>query len=81
MITAGCGKVGVDIANKLSDHGLNVTVIDKNMVTFSKLNWNMRMIQVMVDATDVNVLQECGIEHTSMMNHFHMSTAPGHRRI
>ncbi len=37
-IVIGCGRLGVTLANTLSDKGGNVTIIDKNNDAFRKLS-------------------------------------------
>ena len=40
VIVVGCGRVGSQLANMLSDNGNNVCVIDKNVNAFANLGRN-----------------------------------------
>ena len=40
VIVVGCGRVGSQLANMLSDNGSNVCVIDRNVDSFANLGRN-----------------------------------------
>lgn len=62
-IVAGCGNFGSIAASKLSDQGKDVVIIDICSDAFNKLNGNYEVEQVEADATDIDILKQCGIEH------------------
>lgn len=57
-IIVGCGRLGANLANTLSDGGGSVVVIDKNKEAFRKLSPSFGGIVVAGDATDIHVLEE-----------------------
>lgn len=61
VIIAGCGNVGAGIALKLSEQGKNVVIIDIYIDAFEKLKGNYRIEQIEADATDIDILKQCGI--------------------
>lgn len=60
-IIIGCGRLGANIANSLSDEDGNVLVIDKNKEAFRKLSPSFGGLTITGDATDLDVLQEAQI--------------------
>jgi len=58
IIIIGCGRLGANLANTLSDNGGNVLIIDKNKESFRKLSPSFGGISLTGDATDLDVLQE-----------------------
>ena len=61
-IIIGCGRLGANIANTLSNKGSDVLIIDSNKEAFSKLLSSFGGITLTGDATDIAVLQESQIE-------------------
>ena len=64
-IIVGCGRLGAVLANKLSDGGENVLIIDKYKDSFRKLSISFGGITLSGDATEISVLQEADIEKAS----------------
>lgn len=62
IIIAGCGRLGANLANTLSDEGESVLIIDKDPKSFCKLSSSFGGITLEGDATDVNVLKEADIK-------------------
>lgn len=56
IIVCGCGRLGASIAGKLSERGMNVTIIDKSADSFRKLPQTFSGYNVVADATNVDVL-------------------------
>jgi len=66
-IIIGCGRLGANLANTLSDEGGNVLIIDKNKDAFRKLSPSFGGLSVNGDATDLDVLQEAQISKASVV--------------
>ena len=60
-IIAGCGRLGADLANTLSDDGGNVTIIDVDSDAFRKLSPSFGGIAMTGDARDISVLTDADI--------------------
>lgn len=57
-IVVGCGRLGANLSNSLSDKGGNVLIIDKNKDAFRKLSPSFGGIFITGDAMDLDILQE-----------------------
>lgn len=66
-LVVGCGEFGIAVADRLSDAGLSVTVIDRNPEAFSGLSASFGGETTLGDGADVSVLEECGISQTSLV--------------
>jgi trk system potassium uptake protein TrkA len=64
-IIAGCGRLGANLANRISEEGGGVVIIDLTADAFRKLSPSYSGIQLVGDATYLNVLQEAGIERAT----------------
>ena len=64
-IIVGCGRLGANIANELSERGGNVLVIDCNKDAFRKLSSSFSGITLVGNATHINVLHEAEIERAT----------------
>lgn len=62
IVIAGCGRLGANLANTLSDGGKNVIIIDKNPDAFRKLSPSFGGIVMTGDATEILVLNNAEIE-------------------
>ena len=67
VIVVGCGRVGSQLANMLSDNGSNVCVIDRNPDAFANLgrNFNGSMLQGI--GFDEETLVKAGIEECDVV--------------
>jgi len=61
-VIVGCGRLGANLANTLSDNGGSIIVIDKNPDAFRKLSPSYGGIVMTGDATEMNVLNNAEIE-------------------
>lgn len=66
-IVIGCGRLGANLANTLSDEGGNVLIIDKNKDAFRKLSPSFGGLSIAGDATDLDVLQDAQIHKASVV--------------
>lgn len=60
-IIAGCGKLGVEIANYLSEQGYQVLLLDIRADAFLKIATKENVNCLLGDASDVNILESCKI--------------------
>jgi len=62
VVIVGCGRVGAGLANLLSDDGHEVSVIDKEVNSFSRLGRKTKARAVLGVGIDLDLLREAGIE-------------------
>jgi len=62
IVIVGCGRLGSDLANRLSNVGHSVVVIDRNETTFEDLSPGFSGFRVMGDATQVSILKEAKLK-------------------
>jgi len=62
IIIIGCGRLGANLANTLSDDEKSIVIIDKNKDSFRKLSSSFGGIILTGDATEISVLSEAEIE-------------------
>ncbi len=67
VIVVGCGRVGSQLANMLSDNGSNVCVIDKDAQAFAKLGRNFNGTTIQGIGFDEDVLIRAGIEECDVL--------------
>ncbi|NNJ29304.1 potassium channel family protein [Lacrimispora defluvii] len=60
-IIIGCGRLGANLANTLSDNEEDVLIIDKNKEAFRKLSPAFGGLTLNGDATDLDILLEAQI--------------------
>jgi trk system potassium uptake protein TrkA len=61
-VIIGCGRLGANIANTLSDEESNVLIIDKDKSSFRKLSPSYGGLMITGDGTDFDVLSDAQIE-------------------
>lgn len=61
-IIVGCGRLGANLANALSNEGENVLIMDENKDSFRRLAPNFGGLAVVGDGTDLDKLREAQIE-------------------
>ncbi|MEA4992664.1 MAG: TrkA family potassium uptake protein [Oscillibacter sp.] len=66
-IVIGCGRLGANLANTLSDEGGDVLIIDKSKDAFRKLSPSFGGLSITGDALDLDVLQEAQISKASVV--------------
>jgi len=64
-IIIGCGRLGANLANTLSDKGRSVLIVDNDKGAFRKLSSSFGGIVVSGDATEIKVLKEAQIENAA----------------
>jgi len=62
IIIIGCGRLGANLANTMSDDEKSIVIIDKNKDSFRKLSSSFGGIILTGDATEISVLSEAEIE-------------------
>lgn len=63
----GCGRLGANLANTLSDEGGNVLIVDKDKNAFRKLSPSFGGLAVTGDGTDFDVLQEAQMHQANVV--------------
>lgn len=63
-LVVGCGEFGLAVANRLSDAGYAVIVVDKDAAAFNGLSAGFGGETVVADGADAAVLADCDIEQT-----------------
>ena len=67
VIVVGCGRVGSQLANMLSDNGSNVCVIDRNVDAFANLGRNFNGSTIQGVGFDEETLEKAGIEDCTVL--------------
>ena len=67
VIVVGCGRVGSQLANMLSDNGNNVCCIDRNADAFANLGRNFNGSTVQGVGFDEDVLIHAGVEECDVL--------------
>ena len=67
VIVVGCGRVGSQLANMLSDNGSNVCVIDRNVDAFANLGRNFNGSTIQGVGFDEDVLIRAGVEECDVL--------------
>ena len=66
-IIIGCGRLGANLANTLSEEDGNVLIIDKEKDALRKLSPSFGGLTITGDATDFDVLHEAQFEKASVV--------------
>lgn len=67
VIVVGCGRVGSQLANMLSDNGKNVCVIDRNPDAFANLGRNFNGATIQGIGYDEETLVKAGVEEADVV--------------
>ena len=67
VIVVGCGRVGSQLANMLSDNGANVCVIDRKADAFGNLGRNFNGSTVQGVGFDEEVLAKAGVDECDVL--------------
>ena len=67
VIVIGCGRVGSQLANMLSDNGSNVCVIDRSADAFANLGRNFNGSTIQGVGFDEDVLVRAGVEECDVL--------------
>lgn len=67
VIVVGCGRVGSQLANMLSDNGSNVCVIDKNVDAFANLGRNFNGSTLQGVGFDEDTLTKAGVDECDVV--------------
>lgn len=65
VIIVGCGRLGANLADTLSNMGKDVLVIDENRENFKRLSSNFGGLVLEGNGTDINKLKEAKIQNAS----------------
>lgn len=64
-IIIGCGRLGANLANTLSNEGENALIMDENKESFRRLASNFGGLSVVGNGTDFDMLKEARIQDAS----------------
>lgn len=64
-VIIGCGRLGANLANTLSNEGENVLIMDENKNSFRRLASNFGGLSVVGNGTDFDMLREAQIQQAS----------------
>lgn len=64
-IIIGCGRLGANLANTLSNEGADVLIMDENPDAFRRLAPNFGGLSLVASATDLDKLREAKMESAS----------------
>lgn len=67
MVIIGCGRLGANLANTLSDDGGNVLIIDKNKESFRKLSPTYGGLSAVGDGMDFETLKDAELEKADFL--------------
>ena len=65
IIIIGCGRLGANLANTLSDNDGNVLIMDSSKDSFRRLSASFGGLSIVGNGTDLNDLQDARIEKAS----------------
>lgn len=66
-VIVGCGRLGANIANTLSNDGENVLIIDENRDSFRLLSSNFGGLTLTGNGTDLDVLKEAELDKANVV--------------
>lgn len=66
-VIVGCGRLGANLANELSNDGENVLIIDENRDAFRRLSSNFGGLSVVGNGTDFDVLKEAKMDRADVV--------------
>ncbi|MEA3494190.1 MAG: TrkA family potassium uptake protein [Candidatus Margulisiibacteriota bacterium] len=67
IIIVGCGRVGSELAQILSQEGHNVVIIDKNSKSFKRLGPDFNGISITGIGFDPDILKRAGVERADAL--------------
>lgn len=67
IIVGGCGRVGAELAERLSDEGHDVVVVDTSPEAFSKIGTTFNGESLLGDITDREVLSRAGVTRADVL--------------
>lgn len=67
IIIVGCGKVGMTLAENLSNEGHNLVMIDKNSTKIDEVVTNFDVMGIVGNGSSLNILQEAGVEKSDLL--------------
>lgn len=67
VIIAGCGRLGASLASMLSEHHVNVVIIDRDSNSFRKLSKNFSGFTIEADVTESDTLVSAKVDKADIV--------------
>ncbi|MBP3413669.1 MAG: TrkA family potassium uptake protein [Clostridia bacterium] len=67
VILVGCGRLGAGLAERLSDEGCHVIIVDTDKTAFRRLPDNYSGFEITGDGTDMEILKSAEIEEVDKL--------------
>ena len=67
IIIVGCGKVGMTLAENLSNEGHNLVMIDTNSTKIDAVTTNFDVMGIVGNGSSLNILQEARVEKADLL--------------
>lgn len=67
IVIIGCGKVGLTLAQKLSEEGHDLVLVDSSLPRLQAIPDELDAIRLHGNGSSINTLTEAGIEHTDVL--------------
>lgn len=64
-IIIGCGRLGANLANALSNEGKDVLIMDENKESFRRLAQNYGGLSILSNGTNLDTLKEANMQNAS----------------
>lgn len=66
-VVIGCGSLGANIANNLSNEGKNIVIIDENNDSFLRLSSNFGGLTILGNGADFDVLKDAKLDKADVL--------------
>ncbi len=67
IIIIGCGKVGISLAEQLSDENHNITLIDSSVETLQNVSDDLDAMRIHGNGASISTLMEAGLEEAEIL--------------
>lgn len=67
IIIIGCGKVGLSLAEQLSDENHDITLVDSSADKLQNLSDDLDVMKVLGNGASISTLQDAGIERADIL--------------
>ena len=67
IIIIGCGKVGLSLAEQLSDENHDITLVDSSADKLQNLSDDLDVMKILGNGASISTLQDAGIERADIL--------------